>query len=119
MSFAQKANAAQENDPIVITLSTQPSCDIVKQQAAKLAASGQYIYVSAGNLTSTRTDFERYFENYLWEKYAIRTKYLDCSIMPSELCYMSALNSKWKARYGKEFINNERKLLKTEFEKKS
>ncbi|WP_194851201.1 hypothetical protein [Nonlabens antarcticus] len=95
-------------------------CNQSKIEASKLAASGQYVYVTAGNLDNSRTETELLIEKYLWEKHAIKTEVLStCIPMGAEVCYMKAMNSKWKARFGEDFIYNKQIELKAEFEKHS
>ena len=78
----------------------------------------QFVYVTAGNMTGSLSDFERFFRDYLITEHEIGYHVLGCMLMGPDAGYMTARNKEIETEFGKNFINEERAKAKELFEKR-
>ena len=104
-----ETNISELNDPIFV------ECDSLTKKAEKDYGSGIREYTIMG--TVYLTEFEKYYSDFMKEKYNITMK-VNCVPNFPETCYKETLNYKIEEEYGEDFIKLTREKAVIEFNKK-
>ena len=104
-----ETNISEFNDPIFV------ECDSLTKNAEKDYQNGIREYTIMG--TVYLTEFEKYYSDFMKEKYNITIK-ANCVPDFPKTCYEESLNYEIEEEYGKDFIKLTREKAEIEFNKK-
>lgn len=119
--LASQSYAQQSNDSIVaVTMEKYhlqyQDCDVIKAKAENMASNGEFIQVSYG-LVQNPFAVNQAFHRHMLLTYNIKFETKGCAVLPSEICYATAMNNEVKKKFGNDFVEKEFNTFKSNLSK--
>jgi len=88
------------------------NCEEAEKQAKLDSDKGIYKWRIHGLVSYSFSDFQKFYEIYLYSKYNIEISYEGCIVFEEEMCYTKRMDSLMNAKFGESFLE----LKKVELE---
>jgi hypothetical protein len=95
---------------------TYADCETAESKAEQFAKKGTYIIQNYGDLSEDYfTDFQAFYEFYIYSKYGILIENNGCFSSESGICFGKKTNDLLNDKYGENFLENIKEKLKQEY----